>query len=190
MDAFKCHPPRNYHPLPARRDERTSLPLRRHPVPRRARSLAAAAESMVDLPDATVPLPHHHPLRGRTSDLLGRLESSKQPSFAYNASMQASSCNASRQPPEEPPAEEGAERRPDVIKLSGYRDQLRELGASLLADQYRSLTQLDLSRNAQNILPPWADLSQAPRSMLGATPSISHCERTIWAADTSARRAA
>jgi hypothetical protein len=62
--------------------------------------------------------------------------------------MQASSCNASRQPPEEPPAEEGAERRPDVLKLSGYRDQLRDLGTSLLADKYRGLTQLDLSRNA------------------------------------------
>ena len=41
-----------------------------------------------------------------------------------------------------------APERPEVLKLSGYRDQLRELGASLLADQYRSLTQLDLSRNA------------------------------------------
>ena len=105
----------------------------------------------MDLPSATVPLPHHHPLRGRTSDLLLRLESSKQPSFAYNASVQASSCSASgsRQPPgEEPPAEEGAERRPDVLKLSGYRDQLRDLGTSLLADKYRGLTQLDLSRNA------------------------------------------
>jgi len=105
----------------------------------------------MDLPSATVPLPHHHPLRGRTSDLLLRLESSKQPSFAYNASVQASTCSASssRQPPEEePPAEEGAERRPDVLKLSGYRDQLRDLGTSLLADKYCGLTQLDLSRNA------------------------------------------
>ena len=117
-------------------------------MPRDYTPFPRGAESMVDLPDATVPLPHHHPLRGRTSDLLLRLESSKQPSFAYNASMQASSCNASRQPPEEPPAEEGAERRPDVLKLSGYRDQLRDLGTSLLADKYRGLTQLDLSRNA------------------------------------------
>ena len=138
--------PRHYHPLPARRESgasRESLPLL--PSPARA---CCCAESMVDLPDATVPLPHHHPLRGRTSDLLGRLESSKQPSFAYNASMQASSCNGCSQPPEEPPAEEGAERRPDVLKLSGYRDQLRDLGNSLLADKYRGLTQLDLSRNA------------------------------------------
>jgi len=45
------------------------------------------------------------------------------------------------------PSEPAAE-RPEVLKLSGYRDQLCDLGTSLLADKYSGLTQLDLSRNA------------------------------------------
>ena len=96
-----------------------------------------------ELPPATTPLPHHHPLRGRTADLLGKLE---RPGggvgFAYDATvLQPTHTEARQQPPPEPA-------RPEVLKLSGYRDQLRDLGTSLLADQYRSLTQLDLSRNA------------------------------------------
>ena len=95
----------------------------------------------VSLPPGHSPLPHHHPLRGRTSDLLQKLEPTGSDGFTYSSSMQ-------RHPPNDATVETPDAERPGVLKLSGYRDQLRELGASLFADKYRSLTQLDLSRNS------------------------------------------
>lgn len=118
---------------------------------------------VAELPSATAPLPHHHPLRARTADLLAKLEPTDRLRGGYEPSPSTvRSVSATARDDKTPvlgarPEIVSMERASDgiqlavpseTLKLSGYRDQLRDLGNTLAGDQYRSLTQLDLSRNS------------------------------------------
>jgi len=118
---------------------------------------------VTELPSATAPLPHHHPLRARTADLLAKLEPTDKIRGGYTPSPTTARSASTAGREDKTPAlgvrpeivsmeraSDGTQLTvpPETLKLSGYRDQLRELGNTLAGEQYRSLTQLDLSRNS------------------------------------------